>query len=460
MPGEHRPGKQWLGILRPLMRIIFHFCLAVVCAGGTVYADDPSPPGIESTYADHARAVELARAGRHDEALALLLPLLDRFPNEYAFQRDAVLVTFWKGNCQDGLARFEALRNRDGLEPYLVAAAGECLLAANRPKEAHYLLRRAHERNPDDQALGNTYLKAQVAIRTVTDMADERAAAGIDLRNSSSDQGLTEWIGTIDGSTALSESTRLYARTTLTRSALAQYQSGDLNRVAAGIRFRLDERLLLDQEFSGDVRRSGQGGSTLRLAFEPRDAWKAVLAYASYAELIPLRARAAGITADAWTGEVSWEARDYRASWMVSAQHHGFSDSNSRNSIFTVFGYAWSMQKSVEHRILLEGHASDNSLAGTAYFNPARDSSIGLTHQTDLVLDSGFRRHVDRLIFNANLYDQQGYGTHPRASLRYEQDYDFDADHALIISAGLARNIYDGKYESERRFNLTYRQRF
>ncbi len=442
------------------MRMIFLSWLAVLCASGAVSADNAVASGIESTYADHTRAVEHARAGRHDEALALLLPLLDRFPNEYPLQRDVTLIALWKGDCEDGLARFENLRHRDSLESYLLAAAGECLLATNRPKEAHYLLRRAHERDPQDRALANVYLKAQVALRTATGIADERATAGIDLRNDTSDQGLAEWVGSMDGSVVLTESIRLSVRTRMTRSSQSQYQSGDLNRVGVGIQFRLDERVLIDQEFSGDIERSGQGGSASRLIFEPRDAWRTALTYASHAELIPLRARAAGITADVWTGEVSWEARDYRASWAVSVQHHEFSDSNRRNSFFTVYGYAWSMQKSVEHRILLEGYASNNSLSGASYFNPARDSSIGLTHQTDLVLDSRFRRHVDRLILNANLYEQQGYGTHPRASLRYEQDYDFDASQALIAGVGLARNVYDGKYETERRFHLAYRRRF
>lgn len=451
--------KGWVHILGTQIRIIFLYWLAALCARGVAYADDPGPPGIESTYADHARAVELARAGKHDEALALLLPLLDRFPDEYPLQRDATLIAIWKGDCESGLARFERLRRRDGLEAYLIAAVGECLLSTNRPREAHYLLRLAHDRDPDDRALGNVYLKAQVALRAATDVADDRTFTGIDLHNNTSDQGLTEWIGSMDGSTALNESTRLYVRATLARSSHSQYQSGDLNRVATGIRFRMEERLLFDQEFSADVRRSGQGGSTSRLVFEPRDAWRTVLGYASYAELIPLRARAAGITADMWTGEVSWEARGYQANWTALAQRYDFSDTNSRTSFLTVFGYAWWMQKSVEHRMLLEIYASNNTLVGATYFNPARDSSIGLTHQTDLVIDSKFRRHVDRLIINANLYDQQGYGTHPRASLRYEQDYDFDASHALIAGAGLARNIYDGKYETERRFYLTYRQR-
>src|SRR5512139_3710804 len=106
MSGRCRSAKGWVHILRTQMRVIPLFWLGVLCASGIAHADDPASPGIETTYADHTRAVELARGGRHDEALALLLPLLDRFPNEYPLQRDAILITIWKGDCDGGLARF------------------------------------------------------------------------------------------------------------------------------------------------------------------------------------------------------------------------------------------------------------------------------------------------------------------------------------------------------------------
>ena len=434
--------------------------LVIVCASTGTHAADFPAPGVETTYADHTRAVELSRAGNHIEALSILLPLLDRFPEEYPLQRDVVLITIWKGDCKDGLVRFESLRQRENLEPYLISAVGECLLSQNRPKEAYFLLRRGHERYPDDRGLNNVYLKAEIAVRTGTSMIDERATAGLDLRNNNSDQGLTEWIASIDGSIALSDSARLYVRSTLTRSSQSLYQSGDLNRVGVGVRYQIDERLLFDQEFSGDITQTGQAGSTSRLVYEPRDAWRSSISYASHAESIPLRARAAGITANHSEANVSWEARDFGASWSASASRYNFSDGNYRNGYYVVAGYAWYMQKSAEHRLLIEGYASKNTLAGAAYFNPARDYSIGLTHQTNIIYDSRFRRHVDQLLINASLYEQQGYGAHPRLNLRYEQSYDFDASHALTAGAGLARNIYDGKYETERRFYLTYRRRF
>jgi hypothetical protein len=67
---------------------------------------------------------------------------------------------------------------------------------------------------------------------------------------------------------------------------------------------------------------------------------------------------------------------------------------------------------------------------------------------------------VDHLWLGVNAYSQEGFGTHGRWSVRYEQDYDFDETRALVAGTGVARNVYDGKYETEARLYLNYHQRF
>lgn len=82
--------------------------------------------GIESTYGDHTRAVELARAGQYDEGQAILRGLLARFPDDYPLNRDYILVSQWKGDCDEALARFERLRHRPQLDDYLIPAVADC----------------------------------------------------------------------------------------------------------------------------------------------------------------------------------------------------------------------------------------------------------------------------------------------------------------------------------------------
>lgn len=280
------------------------------------------------------------------------------------------------------------------------------------------------------------------------------------LHNDTSDQGLAEWIGRVEGSARIAESTRLYARYRLTRSTESQYRDGDLDRVGVGLRYRFDEQFLFDQEFSADVLESGQGGSTTRLVYEPRDAWRFTAAYASFAETIPLRARAAGIDARQGSVNAAYERRDYRWEALAGIDYYDFSDTNQRTDLYASAGYAYEMRARREQRLFLEWSRSRNTLDGAVYFNPSYDNSIGLVHRTDFVYDSRYRRHADHLWVSANAYTQEGFGTHGRWALRYEQDYDFDESRSFVVGAGIERNVYDGKYETEGRLYLAYRQRF
>jgi hypothetical protein len=39
-------------------------------------------------------------------------------------------------------------------------------------------------------------------------------------------------------------------------------------------------------------------------------------------------------------------------------------------------------------------------------------------------------------------------------------DYDFNESRAFAVGGGVARNVYDGKYETEASLYLAYQQRF
>ena len=167
-----------------------------------------------------------------------------------------------------------------------------------------------------------------------------------------------------------------------------------------------------------------------------------------------------GIEAIQTSAELSYERRDYRWVGLASFKYSDFTVSNQRNSLYATTGFAYEMRAYREQRLFLEWAQSRNSLDGAVYFNPAQDISIGLVHRTDFVYDSRYRRHVDHLWLSVNSYNQEGFGTHGRWALRYEQNYDFDEARALAFGAGVARNIYDGKYETETRVYLNYHQRF
>ncbi|HLF24675.1 MAG TPA: hypothetical protein VI565_12200 [Burkholderiales bacterium] len=103
--------------------------VAIAASGAVATA---ATPGIESTYAEHTRGVELARAGRYDAGLKILLPLLDRFPNDYPLARDVVLINAWKGDCDAALAYFRRIRTQADLDDYLIAPVANCAVELAR----------------------------------------------------------------------------------------------------------------------------------------------------------------------------------------------------------------------------------------------------------------------------------------------------------------------------------------
>jgi len=173
------------------------------------------PDRIDSTYTEHTRGVRLARSGQLEEALNVLLPLLQRFPEDYPLQRDVVLISAWKGGCPGALKRFERLRLHRDLEPYLVVSVTDCLLDANRPQEACRLERCTRERHPENESLKDAFLKADFVLRVDQNRDEERPAIETSSLNNSSDQGLSEWILRVEGSARVAETARFMPATVL-----------------------------------------------------------------------------------------------------------------------------------------------------------------------------------------------------------------------------------------------------
>lgn len=420
---------------------------------------EPERRDIRETYPDHTRAVELARNGRHDAGLTILGRLLRDFPDDYPLQRDFILITIWKGDCDAALQRFQRVRQAPH-PPYFAVPVSDCLLEQGRPREALAVVRSALALHPDDAALQHAETKIGVVLMLDTGLDEQRPVVEFEFLTDASDQGLREWLSRIEGSARVAERTRLYARYLVTHASDAQYAAGDLHRAGLGVRYRFDERWRLDQELSQDLQQDGRGESATRLDYEPYDTWRFEAGYTTYAEDIPLRARAAGIDARRADAAAEYNSVDYRWYGQASVNQYDFSDTNRRFGFFTTLGYAYEMRPTREQRLFLEWYQSRNSLENAGYFNPLRDRALGLAHKTDFIYDSRFQRHVDHLYFTVSSYYQEGYGTHGRWGVKYEQDYDFDHHSALLIGAGYYRNVYDASYENETRLELRYRRRF
>ena len=402
-------------------------------------------------------AVQRAQAGHYDEALDILEPLAAREPDNYPLQRDIIVITTWKGDCPAALRRFDALTDRPTAEAYVAIAITDCLLDAERPREAATLVREALTVAADDQALQHALIKARLALN---DLDDPYRELVVELATDNSDQGLREWRSRVEFSAPLMTDTRLYVRYLHTHSEDGQYRDGDLNRIGLGLRRRFAERWQAEIELANDTQRSNQRGAAARLVFAPRDTWQLQLAANNFAEDLPLRARAIGVEAAAWESGAEYNSLDHVWHWRATANSWDYSDTNRRNSFFTTLGYAYDLRPYREQRVYAEWYQSRNSLTAAPYFNPRQDHSLGIVQRSDFIFASRFKRHVDSLSLTLAVYEQEGYATATIGGVKYEQEYDLDDFNEFVWALSYGRSVYDGAAEYMTSAQLRYRWRF
>jgi hypothetical protein len=405
-------------------------------------------------------AVAQARAGETVAAVSVLQTLLRHASDPYPLKRDIALIRIWQGDCEAALQEYDDLRGRASFEAYFAMPISECLMAQRRPREALTLLRAAEPAPEDEKELERTITRAELMLRLDLGVDETAPYVLAELATNSSDQGVREWVGIVEGGAGVARNTQLYARGLFTRASEPEYDTGNQDRGALGVRYRFNERWRLEQEVSADAHHGGRGGGTTRVLWQPRDTWNVQIEHATWAEDVPLRARANEVDATRTDGGVSWRSIDYRWDARASTADYDFSDGNARRSGFATAGYGYRMLPDIEQHVYLEAYRSTNSLEDAVYFNPRRDGYVGVLHRTDFVFNSRFQRHVDRLFLSLGRYDQDGFDAQARWGVRYEQDYDFDQDSALTTGLGYYRNVYDGRAEYETRFDIRFRRRF
>lgn len=440
--------------IQPRLLPFFASLLAVVVCNADTAGDR-----LRERDREHTRAVELGRANKYDESLKILDKLIQGFPEEYPLRRDRILVTIWKGDCREALRHFEKVRNHEH-PPYLAVPVSDCMLEQGRTREAVGVARAGTERHPDDANLRHALLKTTLALDAERPIDENRPAVAFEYITDESDQGLREWFSRLEGSVRIADRTRLYARHTVARSDETGLETGDYDRAGVGLRFRLNERLMVDQEFSADARDSGKGGAATMVVYEPRDTWRFVGRYTNFAEDLPLRARAADVEGKHGAVTAEYNSVDYVWYGFLALNRYDFTDTNRRQSVFGSLGYTFEMLPYREQALYAELYSSRNTFDGAPYFNPSRDRSLGLVHRTSFVFDSRYKRHVDNLFLNVGSYWQEGFGSHGTWSVRYEQDYDFDNVTHLSVGLAYAANVYDAQREYETRIEFRFLKSF
>lgn len=409
----------------------------------------------KSLESEYKRAIELAHNDDHDAALGILEGLLTKNPDNYPVRRDYVVIAGWKGDCDEALDKFEAIQDRPNKEDYLIVPVAECLIQVRRTDEALALLREGSRTYPDN---GDIKLVYQSLLN---DLVVERKpelsiSAGIDQ----SDAGNTDNLLEFRYSHQLTKQSRWFARYFRASANDTDFDTADLNRLGLGIMYWFHPKWYLEQEFSQDVKTGDDFGSTTTLIFDPTSLWEIYGQYASFAEDIPLRARAVGVTSNRAQLAASYHTLDYRWEWYGTVSAYDFSDSNERRGFYTSLGYGYEMLEKREQRVIVELSESRNTLENTVYFNPIRATDISLKHRTTFVLDSKYDRHVDHLSVYIGSYNQKNYGAHTTYGIGYEQEYDFDAFNSLSWGGEVASRVFDGERETIFNFLVNYTAKF
>lgn len=397
----------------------------------------------EAVDAQYKRAIELSHNDKHSEALAILGPLTTQYPENYPIRRDYVVIAAWKGDCDESLEKYQAIKNRSNKEPYLVTAVSECMAKTRYHDEALGLLQEGKKNHPDDKDIQANYDYLVKAIDL-----DKKPQLDLSAGTNESDAGNREYFFSAKYSHQIADATRAFVRYFTTAAEDKEFDTEGLNRIGIGIMHWFNPKWYGEQEFSKEIKHGGDTGSTTTIIHHPTSLWELRGQYASFTEDVPLRAKELNIDADRLTLAADYHSIDYKWEWSASYSTYDFSDGNNRDTFYTSLGYGYLMKPDLEERIIFGLFRSSNSLLNTVYYNPESDSSITVTNKTSLIMDTRFKRHVDHISLYVGRYNQQGYSAKLTYGARYEQEYDLNDYQFFSWGAEYASMVFDGERES------------
>ncbi len=435
-----------MGDVRVRNRVITIGCLAWLFASTPVLSQVAFD---ESLDAMHERAVNLAREEKYSEALSILDSILVRDPKNYPVQRDYVIISTWMGRCDVALQRYEAIKKQPDKEAYLVTPVAQCLADEGKTEAALDMLTDVNRRSGDEES--------QDALRQIKHRfaLDRRPVVDVAIAKSTSETKTSDWALSARLKRKINDRAAWYVRFLHVQADDPNFDTGDFNRLGAGIIFGVNRNVTFIEDIAAEIDDGSSFGSTTTVVLTPSISLQGQLEYATFAEDVPLRARAQGIDAQRFTASVNYNTLDYRWDAGGGAALYDFSDGNNRRALNGSLGYAFELAPRREQRIIAGMYYTENTLDDTVYYNPERDLSTTLTYKVDLVYDSKFSRHVDHLYLHVGSYAQANQSPLPVYGLRYEQDYDFNEKTSLSWGAALRSSVYDGGREDGLNFNIS-----
>lgn len=404
---------------------------------------------------DATAALHFAFTDRPHEAQRRLEPLVDAAPLNADLRQELATVYAWRGWPRASRAEYAAAL---ALEPESVGARlGDASVRLDLwqwdagEKEVERLASLYPENSHVERLRARAGLRPRWSFDLLSSYGD-------------GDPG-PSGLGTRESTTALeiqAPATGAFRPFLGSERVTADLPEGDasLLRTRAGVRWHRDARWAEvavhadDTSTLGDLDDPGSTGFSLAAGLSWSDRWSAELRHATESAAVPIRARYHGIGGERSEASLAYRASDRFATSLGLAWSRFDDDNERREALLVVEGdpYAGPVYRL---GLGLELSASDNTLAGVPYYNPASDATALVTVVNEWL---GHRRYERRLVhrwaLSGGVYDQEGFGTSEVGTLRYEHDWRLSLGSILRYGVQWTTWVYDGEREDRGRFYL------
>ena len=239
--------------------------------------------------------------------------------------------------------------------------------------------------------------------------------------------------------------TRVRAFGEVFRLDVAQNVLNDsIRRAVVGINWRAASEWWLEGSVSGGM--NGENpGAVGAVTIKPGDHFTLSARYDSYSIFVPLQARAAGITADEWNGDIVYRRSE---GFQVEGRvvHFSMSDNNLQRSYSLKADKQLTADASWKTRLGLEGHQATSRRSDVPYFSPERVASFYMVPSVEHNWYRKYRRPLPgRLSLGIGRQWQAGFGARAVWFARYEQEYKPAENLSITLGSGYALQNYDGE---------------
>ncbi|AXK40203.1 poly-beta-1,6 N-acetyl-D-glucosamine export porin PgaA [Crenobacter cavernae] len=253
---------------------------------------------------------------------------------------------------------------------------------------------------------------------------------------------------------------RVFARYYTARADYITNGTAHRDTAGFGAEYR-DPKWQAEAALTGSVDGSDETGGFLAATRNFDDYFSAGLRYERDSDAVPLRARLGNVDGDRLAAEFAYRVDELRR-FDVELSALDMSDGNLRKAIGGTWTERWIVKPTYTLDTIVSAETSNNrSIARANYFNPGKDTEIGLTVLQGWLLwrhyDSSFRH---RLGLYAGNYRQEGHGSKLASTAFYEHEWRWEPRAGLRY--GIAHNVhpYDGDSEVSNRIYLNLDWRF